>query len=470
MAIMAQNPDDTQAQMMGSYGMAVPLPASIMPPVDPHASLTAPISAAPPELPPMMAASGSAEGKPAKMSALQPQEEHISKNLMADYQKDANPYGSDDNHPGFLGKFLHGLNVSTGGVNRRGIEERGLESRIQNIDKQESDEGLQGAETAGREESTQEAPQKAADAHLQSGATTREENDRAQGMEDAPAPPEPSLATAYAHAVNQALKDNRDPSQDPIVQHLSDAITSLQKQPAAPKMDYQTTIGPDGKPHVYGLDATGKKVADEGIHYERPDAAPSNAGTWSLQNGADGNPILFNSKTGKTENAPGNLARKPNAEEQKRADLATNVNENLDKLEDIASRRPDLFGPVAGRMTKMREAVGTDDPDVATLKTLEDNLGMAMQSAHGMRSAQHVETSAQSVLNGFKNSPQALKAAIKAARASVGTFQNNVKDTNDAGKPQAESSVVPSGADNEVYVGGKLVGHTVGGRYVALGK
>lgn len=442
---LAIQPDDTQQQMMAAYGMATPAPIQGAP-VDPHASLTAPISAAPPEPPAMMAAAGSSEGKPAKMSALDGQKEHINGNLMADYQKDADPYGSDENHPGFFGKLLHGLNVATGGVNRRGMQEQGLEGRIQNIAKQESEEGLQGAETSGREEQTQEAPQKAVDAHLQSGATTRDANDRAQGMEDTPAP-EPTMAQAYAHRLNEVLKANGDPSQDAILSHIGDAITSLQKQPTAPKMDYQTIVGPDGKPHVYGLDATGKKVADEGVHYEKPDAAASNAGTWSLQNGTDGNPILFNSKTGNTENAPGGLARKPNAEEQKRADLATNVNENLDKLEDIANRRPDLFGPVAGRMTKMRETVGTSDPDVATLKTLEDNLGMAMQSAHGMRSAQHVETSAQSVLNGFKNSPQALKAAIKAARASVGTFQNNVQDTNNAGKPSEGSG--PKAGDTE---------------------
>jgi hypothetical protein len=81
---------------------------------------------------------------------------------------------------------------------------------------------------------------------------------------------EPDLARAYAHAVNQALKNGQDPAQDPIVQHLSDAITSLQKQPAAGKLQYETTVGADGKPHTYGLDETGKKVADEGVHYEKP--------------------------------------------------------------------------------------------------------------------------------------------------------------------------------------------------------
>jgi hypothetical protein len=251
---------------------------------------------------------------------------------------------------------------------------------------------------------------------------------------DNPKPVEPSLAQAYAHAVQSAIKNGQDPDSDPIVQHMRDAITDLNKQPAAPK---------ESNPQQQTYDALLKQGMTPEQAYEKirekPAGATVNEGTWSLQNDTNGNPILFNSKTSQTRAAPSNIARKPNAEEQKRSDLAENVNENLNQLEDIANRRPDLFGKVAGRMTKLAETIGTDDPDVATLKTLEDNLGMAMQSAHGMRSAQHVATSAQSVLNGFKNSPEALKAAIKAARESVGTFQHDVQNTNEAGKPAVGS-------------------------------
>ena len=221
-----------------------------------------------------------------------------------------------------------------------------------------------------------------------------------------------------------------------MAQHLS--VDGL---PVGPKIQTKTVplqIG--GKPHqVLVDDTTGDVIKDMGESGEKPPITNVNAGTWSLQTDTNGNPIEFNSKTGATQQAPGNIARKPNAEEQKRADLAENVNENLNKLEDIVSRRPDLFGPVAGRMTGVREAVGTSDPDIGALKTIQDNLGMAMQSAHGMRSASHVETSAQSVLNGLHNEPKALLASIKAARDSVGTFQSDVRNTNNAGKPNASA-------------------------------
>lgn len=327
---------------------------------------------------------------------------------------------------------------------------------LQNQDTAEStaasENNLRGAQTGHLAEETNEMPSTQASELSLRGQQTREEGDEADALEN----PKPSYE--IHDTPNGPLFVNKATGQ---AQHLT-----VDGNPVGPKIATKTVqleIG--GKPHqVLVNDADGTVIKDLGMSGEKPQVTNVNEGTWSLQNDTSGKPILFNSKTGQTKDAPSNLARKPNAEETKRADLAQNVNENLNALEDIVNRRPDLFGPVAGRLTKARETVGTSDPDVSTLKTLEDNLGMAMQSAHGMRSAQHVETSAQSVLNGFKNSPEALKAAIKAARNSVGTFQNNVQDTNDAGQPAA-----PAGADNEVYVGSKLVGHTVGGKYIALG-
>lgn len=123
----------------------------------------------------------------------------------------------------------------------------------------------------------------------------------------------------------------------------------------------------------------------------------------------------------------GELTNKPSADEQKRSDLAENFNENLSQLEDIVTRRPDLFGKLAGRMTSVKEFVGSNDPDVAALKGIEDRIGMVAQSSHGMRSAQHVQDSANSILNGFKNGPDAMKRTIGDARKSLTTFTADVE-------------------------------------------
>ncbi len=116
-----------------------------------------------------------------------------------------------------------------------------------------------------------------------------------------------------------------------------------------------------------------------------------------------------------------------NADEKRRADLSENMNENLTQLEDVVNRRPDLFGPHgAGLLTSLRMAVGTSDPDIAALKSIKEYLGMASLGAHSMRNASHVSQAADAVIASFRNSPEAVKAAIRIARASTSTFTADV--------------------------------------------
>jgi hypothetical protein len=164
-----------------------------------------------------------------------------------------------------------------------------------------------------------------------------------------------------------------------------------------------------------------------------------------------------------------NKPTKPNADEQKRADLVENLNENLDQLEDIVKRRPDLFGPMAGRMTGLKGAIGTDDPDIAALKGIEDRLGMVQQSSHGMRSAQHVEQSAQSVLNGFKNSPDAMLRAIGDARKSGATFTADVErkggPSAESWTPPADAPAAPKEDGHQLKSDGKVIAVSKGGKW-----
>ncbi|HEY2496569.1 MAG TPA: hypothetical protein VGK24_05830 [Candidatus Angelobacter sp.] len=139
---------------------------------------------------------------------------------------------------------------------------------------------------------------------------------------------------------------------------------------------------------------------------------------------------------------------KPSTDEQRRADLTENLNENLTQLEDIVRRRPELFGKVAGRMTKAKEFIGSDDPDVAALKGIEDRLGMVAQSSHGMRSAQHVEAAANSILNGYKNGPDAMLRSIADARNSSKTFTD---DAARASGKQPQAKVIPYSANGKTY-------------------
>jgi len=146
-----------------------------------------------------------------------------------------------------------------------------------------------------------------------------------------------------------------------------------------------------------------------------------------------------------TRTVAGDLAApKATPDEQRRADLAENLNENLATLEEIVSRRPDLFGPIAGRLTGYKGALGTNDADIGTLETIKHQIGMAQISAHGMRSAQGVGAAAESILNSFKNGPDAVKASINAARNSVKTFTDDANKGNQRGPVSPAKTKQPS--------------------------
>lgn len=143
----------------------------------------------------------------------------------------------------------------------------------------------------------------------------------------------------------------------------------------------------------------------------------------------------------------------PSADEQRRADLAGNLNENFNQLEDIVKRRPELFGPLAGRWTDLKGKFGSDDPDIGALSTLEHQIGMAQISAHGMRSSHGIEGAAQSILNGFHSGPNAIMSAIKTARQSVGTFQNDVSVAKGETQPQGGAKAAPAAGGKGPAVG-----------------
>lgn len=242
MALMAAMTPEEKAALM--QAPASPAFAAVQHPM--HAMI-APIGPPPPEIDSTMMTPGyeTAQENNAAMSATSPKqpkvttmspleryEEKQGARLMSDMQKDENPYGSPNNHPGVLGKILHGLSVATGGPNRRAMEEAGLSKGLNENENEVAKRGLEGAQTenlgATAEHTRAETPEVAPNAESQRALQQVETQEKQQALNQGP-----SLASAYAHRVNEVLKSGGDPSQDPIVQHLQDAITALQPEKAA---------------------------------------------------------------------------------------------------------------------------------------------------------------------------------------------------------------------------------------------
>lgn len=193
-----------------------------------------------------------------------------------------NPWGTENNHPGKLGKLAHIFsevgNIAgdvfapdvmariPGTQLNREMQEEGLSKRLNEETKNEAQEEEQGAQAEKAKEDTALEPEKTASEEKLQGAQAA----NLQSEADERNTYGPALGVAYGHAVQQAIKEGRDPMADPIVQHLSDAITSIQKQSNTPgTKTVQLEVG--GKPHQVLIDErSGNLIKDLGESGEKP--------------------------------------------------------------------------------------------------------------------------------------------------------------------------------------------------------
>lgn len=113
---------------------------------------------------------------------------------------------------------------------------------------------------------------------------------------------------------------------------------------------------------------------------------------------------------------------KPTAAEDQRADLADGFKQYAKELRDIAVRRPELFGPLAGRLTEGRNSVGSSDPDIAAIARIKEQGGTLSQAAHSLRNAGHIATASDKAFN-IHQSAQALIKNIDDGNRDIDTFQ-----------------------------------------------
>jgi hypothetical protein len=206
-----------------------------------------------------------------------------------------NPWGTQENHPGKLGKVAHVFstlgNIAgdifapsvmaniPGTQMNRDMQEHGLAHRLNS---EITDESQNQEREANASHLNAETPQIAPNAESTRKLQGAETDEKEAAVNN------PSLAVGYAHAVNQAIKEGRDPATDPIVQHLQDAITGLQKQAAPKGGEHVSLMDPKtGKPFAGTYDPTEKKYYDaagkevlNAVPYERPITV--NAGDASL--------------------------------------------------------------------------------------------------------------------------------------------------------------------------------------------
>jgi hypothetical protein len=211
------------------------------------------------------------------------------------------------------------------------------------------------------------------------------------------------------------------------------------------------------------------------------DLAKTNAGT--TKDLAEANKANADADKARADaNGQSEWKPKVGADEKKKAELGENIAENANVINGILARRPDLVGKIAGRMTNVEQLSGNNDPDISSIGVAMHNLAMANSSVHGFRSNEGVQDTEKKILNGFKNGPQAVAGALKTNVDSVQTFIDNARPegyqthSKQGGalsyyQSKSGAATPPQGATNPVYAkdGKTLIGHVVGGKYVALG-
>jgi hypothetical protein len=101
----------------------------------------------------------------------------------------------------------------------------------------------------------------------------------------------------------------------------------------------------------------------------------------------------------------------PTGQERGRGQLAGSAIEQMDDLRSLLKKRSDIFGPAAGRATRITQWLGTQDPDAQRAQAAITTIGDHLQGVYGGRSTA-AGKQIQSAIGLFNTNPEASIAAL----------------------------------------------------------
>jgi hypothetical protein len=377
--------------------------------------------------------------------------------LAKDIQKDADPYGSEDNHPGFFGKLAHALSHATGGDTRRGWEEQGLAKQINTSLADESENASRNATTAHTQEETAEAPAKAASEEGLQGAQT-------ENVQDEMSTRQAQLGNAYAHRLKAVMDAGGDPNTDAPMQHI---LAAMQAQTDATTKEKD--VAPkslEAKPGMYhGKPAFGNFHPDTGQFTDpqgnpmpgfQPQPQPALLGpigvdtTGNVSRATPGKTLPEGFRTISQEgslNSPTTMQRNSGG----RADIVLSA--IPDVLNDLHTNAAQL-GPGMGRFNDIYSGkIGAPNPQFSGLMADLHLMGTAVALAHAQG---RMSNELLSEFNNMIASPQQSPQNIEAVLGKVQNYMQRQSDLG-AGKTQPGQAGAAGGKADYVFKDGKLV-------------
>lgn len=326
--------------------------------------------------------------------------------LRSDEEKDINPWGTPQNHPGFWGKFGHALSVATGGPNRRQFEEMGLQKSLQNLLNQQ---------TSNRNVES-EIP-----LH---GAQTREANARANALEH----PEPKEDRPYTIQTDEGvLQWNPEKNTWTPIQVNGDTAMPFTKPGAG--VNFQHVAGTSGGKQIYanydpqkgqftdiqGNVLTDFKPADKAMQGVLGQYAPVRLLQGLLNTAYNDNPALLPivgklaaqimgqygvspsqaettlgaTPAGQPQSSEGGaiglrMPEAPTSTTRTRGQFAAEVLPTMQEAGAEVDRLGDKLGPFAGRYSELVTGkIGAYGPEFSGLQTDMHNIATAWGRLHG---------------------------------------------------------------------------------------
>lgn len=102
---------------------------------------------------------------------------------------------------------------------------------------------------------------------------------------------------------------------------------------------------------------------------------------------------------------------RPTGQERNKADLANSAHDQIADLKSIVQKRPDIFGPAAGRSTDFSVWVGSQDPDAQRFRAARTIAGDHLAGVFGGRSEAALKA-LDDAIGHFKDNPAAVAAGL----------------------------------------------------------
>lgn len=137
----------------------------------------------------------------------------------------------------------------------------------------------------------------------------------------------------------------------------------------------------------------------------------------------------------------------PTVADKNRASLAHVANDNINQIEDIVNRRPELFGAGGGRVSNIDQMIGSNDPDLVAVGNAVHNFAMANAGIHGSRSHENVRDAENEFINNMKSGPQGIRGAITSNRQNLKSIIDRVEGGGGKGTADADHDIVVNPED-----------------------